>query len=135
MIRIEHWFPTYISYVHNPFHKEIEKELTKLCLERKKTTKENYEKFRKEKKESIPGSPTREWYVYQQNTSYQILEDQKFRRLHNWIDVQVKEVAESVSLSKKIYCAQGWFNTYEKYDYTEYHNHNPSIFSCVYFLV
>ncbi len=134
MIQIEHWFPIYIGYAHNPFHKEIEKELTELCLERKKSAKEDYEKFRKEKKETIPGSPTREWYGYQQNTSYQILKDQKFSRLHNWIDVQVKEVAESVSLSKEIYCAQGWFNSYEKYDYTEYHNHSPSIFSCVYFL-
>ena len=43
-------------------------------------------------------------------------------------------MAESVSLSKEIYCAQGWFNSYEKYDYTEYHNHSPCIFSCVYFL-
>ena len=134
MIQIEHWFPIYIGYAHIPFHKEIEKELTELCLERKKSAKEDYEKFRKEKKETIPGSPTREWYGYQQNTSYQILKDQKFSRLHNWIDVQVKEVAESVSLSKEIYCAQGWFNSYEKYDYTEYHNHSPSIFSCVYFL-
>ena len=137
MVHIEQWFPIHIGYVYNPFHKEIEDELTQLCLERKNSSEKVFEEFRKERRESTSGSPTQAWFLYQINHpsyDYDLKEDQKFRRLHNWIDDQVKNMTERMAIGKEIKCSQGWFNSYEKYEYTEYHHHRPNILSCVYFL-
>ena len=137
-MQIEQWFPVHIGYVHNPFHKEIEDELTQQCLEIKKFYKKDFEEYRKEKINSPSSSPLLDWFHFQAwlqiTNSYRLLEDQKFNKLHNWIDDQVHEYTEKLIYKKKLKCVDGWFNVYEKYEYADYHNHIPSILSCVYFL-
>jgi len=133
MLEIEQWFPTHIGYAHNPFHKEIEDELTQQCLKIKRSCKEDFEKFMKE--DDTSPSPLQLWYNYiASKLSYQLLEDQKFNRLHSWIDVQINEYTEKLAFRKKLKCVGGWFNVYEKYEFTDYHDHRPNALSCVYFL-
>ena len=41
---------------------------------------------------------------------------------------------EKLAFFKKLKCVGGWFNVYEKYEFTDYHDHRPNTLSCVYFL-
>ena len=135
MIQIEEWFPVHVGYVFNPFHKEIEDELTQRCLKIKKSYKKDFEEYRKIdgiKNSSL--SPLLDWFHFQDRASYRLLKDQKFNRLHNWIDDQIREYTEELKFKRNPKCIEGWFNVYEKYEYADYHNHIPFIVSCVYFL-
>ena len=132
MIQIEQLFPTHIGYAINPFHKEIEDELTQQCLKIKRSYKKDFEEFRKENINSA--SPILDWFQFQRSAPYELLKDQKFNRLHSWIDEQIKEYTEKLVLVVKLKCISGWFNVYEKYEFADYHNHLPNIVSCVYFL-
>ena len=133
-MKIEQWFPIRIGYVFNPFHKEIEDDLTKQCLKIKRSHKKDFEEFIKEDITDISSSPLLDWYKFQQKISYQLLEDQKFSRLHSWIDDQINIYTEKLAFTSKLKCNEGWFNVYEKYEFTDYHNHSPNAVSCVYFL-
>ena len=132
MIQIEELFPIHIGYVINPFHKEIEDELTQQCLKIKRSYKKDFEEFRKRTINSA--GPLLDWFIFQKYAPYELLEDQKFNRLHSWIDDQIKEYAEKLVFAEKLKCISGWFNVYEKYEFTDYHNHLPNVVSCVYFL-
>ena len=136
MIQIEQWFPVYVGYIINPFHKEIEDELTQKCLKIKKSYKKDLEKFRKEEEKDGSPSALLDWFHFQENADYKLLEDQKFNRLHNWIDDQINIYAEKIGCSKKgrLRCDDGWFNVYEKYEHADFHCHRGNAFSCVYFL-
>ena len=136
MIHIEQWFPIYIGYTLNPFHKEIEDELTQECLKIKKSYKKDFEKFRKEDINVSSPSALLDWFQFQQDADYKLLEDQKFNRLHSWIDDQINIYAEKLEVWKEggLKCVDGWFNVYEKYEHADFHCHRGSDFSCVYFL-
>ena len=133
-MQIEQWFPIHIGFAHNPFHKEIEDELTRQCVKIKKSYKKDFEEFRKISMKNDSQSPLLDWFKFQSNGSYKLLEDQKFDKLHNWIDNQIREFAETLGFVDKLKCEAGWFNIYEKYEYADYHHHRPSALSCVYFL-
>ena len=47
MNEIQEWFPIHIGHAFNPFHKEIEDELTQQCLKIKSSYKKDFEEFRK----------------------------------------------------------------------------------------
>ena len=47
MVQIDQWFPIHVGWILNPFHKEIEDELTQQCLKIKKSHKKDFEEFRK----------------------------------------------------------------------------------------
>ena len=135
MIQIEQWFPIHIGCSINPFHKEIEDELTQRCLELKELFKEDFEKYKKDEANSTLSSPLTSWFNFQdQKSSYDMMRDQKFDRLHNWIDNQIAEFTEKLVFRKKLNCTDGWFNFYEKYDFQDYHHHRPNALACVYFL-
>ena len=135
MIQIDQWFPIHIGCVINPFHEEIENELTQQCVNIKKSYKKDFEKYRKKDEiKNSSQSPLLDWLYFQQNSPYNLLEDQKFNRLHNWIDDQIGEYTEKLKFKRKVKCSEGWFNVYEKYEYADYHSHIPNILSCVYFL-
>ena len=104
MMQIEQWFPIHIGYVHNPFHKEIEDELTQRCLEVKELLREDFEKGVKEDTNNTNSSPLTTWYNFQARSSYEILKDQKFSRLHNWIDDQVGEFTEKFHNFRNAIC-------------------------------
>ena len=136
IIKIEQWFPIHIGYVYNPFHKEIEDDLTQQCLKIKKTYKKDSDQFQKEEFNNLSSSPLLNWYQFQKHKiSYMLLKDQKFSRLHDWIDDQINLYIEQLEFTTgKLKCNEGWFNVYEKYEFTDYHNHIPNVVSCVYFL-
>ena len=135
MIHIEQWFPIYIGFIINPFHKEIEDELTQECLKIKKFYKKDFEKYRKENSEGSV-SALLDWFHFQYNTDYNLLTDQKFNSLHSWIDDQINIYAEKLEACKegRLKCIEGWFNVYEKYEHADFHRHPGNVFSCVYFL-
>ena len=132
MMQIEQWFPIHIGHVFNPFHKKIEDKLTQQCLKIKSSYKKDFKEFRKERNDSQ--SPALDWFHFQDKSPYKLLEDQKFNRLHNWIDDQVKEYKENLTLNMELNRTEGWFNIFEKYEYSGYHDHRPCVLSCVYFL-
>ena len=138
MIHIEKWFPIYIGYINNPFHKEIEDELTQECLKIKKSYKKDFEKFKKFRKEDnkdCSPSALLYWFHFQRDADYKLLEDQKFNRLHSWIDDQINIYAEKLEACKgRLKCVDGWFNVYEKYEHADFHAHAGNVLSCVYFL-
>ena len=134
MMQIEQWFPIHIGVAHNPFHKEVEDELTQQCLKIKKSYKKDFGEFRKASIINRSQTPSLDWYHFQDKAAYKLLEDQKFNRLHNWIDDQVKEYKENLTLNMELNRTEGWFNIFEKYEYSGYHDHRPCVLSCVYFL-
>ena len=134
MVKIEKWFPVPIGIVFNTFHKEIEDDLSQVCLETKKFYKEQFDDYVKENNAS--SSPLLDWYQFQKREAhYRLLEDPKFSRLNDWIDDQISLYTEQLEFNTpKLKCNEGWFNVMEKYEFTDYHNHAPNAISCVYFL-
>ena len=73
--------------------------------------------------------------TYNTSTTYNICGDPNFNQINNWIynevDSFVKEIGfEGFDKSKN----WGWFNIYNKKDFQEWHNHNFSLVSCIYYL-
>ena len=136
IMKIEQWFPIHIGYVYNPFHKEIEDDLTQQCLKIKKTYKKDSDQFQKEEFNNLSSSQLLNWYQFQKHKiSYMLLKDQKFSRLHDWIDSQINIYTKQLKFTvSELKCNEGWFNVYEKHEFTDYHNHAPNAVSCVYFL-
>ena len=134
MMQIEQWFPIHIGHVFNPFHKKIEDKLTQQCLKIKSSYKKDFKEFRKERNDSQ--SPALDWFHFQDKSPYNLLEDQKFNRLHSWVDDQINIYAEKLEICKelRLKCVGGWFNVYEKYEHADCHRHPGNVFSCVYFL-
>ena len=138
-MQIDQWFPIHIGQALNPFHKEIEDELTQECLKIKKSYKKDFEKFKKFRKEDnndCSPSALLSWFHFQRDADYKLLEDQKFNRLHSWIDDQINIYAEKLEVCKEggLKCVDGWFNVYEKYEHADFHAHFGNVLSCVYFL-
>ena len=73
--------------------------------------------------------------IYNTSNTYNICRDNKFSQLNDWInkevDVFVKEIGFSGFDKSK---TMGWFNIYNKKDSQEWHNHNFSLVSAIYYL-
>tara|TARA_R100000656_G_scaffold114111_1_gene86448 strand:+ start:2931 stop:3518 length:588 start_codon:yes stop_codon:yes gene_type:complete len=117
-VEIESFFPEYVGYIFNPFHKEIEDSLSQHCLKLYNKKKQNW----------ISGGS------FKLKETYNILKDSKFDKLNNWIDESVKDFSSQLSFFIPLKCMEGWFNIYNKNDFQMYHDHRPMIVSCVYFL-
>jgi len=118
---IEQFFPIHVGYAFNPFHGEIEEELINHCTNLKRTVRKGGNSWISNK-------------TYNTCDTHNILNDKKFERLNNWIHQNVNQFTNELSFNMQLKCYEGWFNIYEKYDYQEFHKHNPYIISCTYFL-
>jgi hypothetical protein len=78
------------------------------------------------------------WYdtnkVYNTNGTYNLYENKKFRPLLKWIDNCVKEYCEKLQVHSDTYLKNAWLNIYKKNQGQEYHDHNTSSISAVFFL-
>tara|TARA_R110000787_G_scaffold50333_1_gene120118 strand:+ start:14 stop:601 length:588 start_codon:yes stop_codon:yes gene_type:complete len=119
-MQIDTWSPKIIGVCDNPYHKKIEKKLTKTCLNISKKIKSGGE----------------DWITKTYNTlsTYSIHKDNRFNNLNNWITDKIKEYANSINYMDKYYCKSSWFNIYKKHDFQEYHTHSHHSLSAVYFL-
>ena len=114
-------FPVTIAMVDNPNHNLIKKNIVKECSLLKKTVKKGGEFW---------GSD-----VYNTLDTYNIVDNNKFKLLHEWLFEKIKDYAITIGYkNKQINCKDGWFNFYKKYDYQDVHDHEGNDISAVYYL-
>lgn len=65
---------------------------------------------------------------------YDISKDKKFKELNDLIFDTVVNFSKELGYKKQIKLTSSWFNIYKKYNYQEFHHHNPNVFSCIYTL-
>lgn len=77
-----------------------------------------------------------DWFtpVFNTYNSYDLLSDKIFKSLILSITRFVKDYNHQMGSSKDVYPTEGWFNTYYKKDYQEFHIHQNSIYSAVFFV-
>jgi len=117
----EHWSPKIISYIDNPNHKKLEKNLIKFCLDYQNKTKQNQGNWISKE-------------TYNTLNKFNLHEDKKFKILFDWVSNNVSEYAKKLNYESKFNCVESWFNIYNKYDYQEFHTHSTHTLSAVYFL-
>jgi len=122
-MQIEQFFPTNISHSFCPFHDEIKEQLVNHCLSISKTIKKSDNIFQNNGQ------------LYTTYGTHDILIDEKFERLNNWIKNEVKKYVDTLKMKVNLqYEGNAFFNIYKKHDYQETHDHAGSIISCIYFL-
>jgi uncharacterized protein (TIGR02466 family) len=114
-------FPVAIGMVDNPDHKKIKKNIIKESTFIKDKVKKGGEFW---------GSD-----VYNTLGTYNIVENDKFNSLHEWLFEKVRDYAITMGYkNKKIQCKDGWINFYKKYDYQDVHDHDTCDISAVYYV-
>ena len=122
-MQIEQFFPTNISNSFCPFHNEVEKQLIDHCFSISKTIKKSDNIFQNNGQ------------LYTTYGTHDILLDEKFERLNNWIKDEVKKYVDTLRMKVNLkYEGNAFFNIYKKHDYQETHDHAGSMISCIYFL-
>ena len=122
-MQIEQFFPTNISNSFCPFHNEIKERLIDHCFSISKTIKKSDNIFQNNGQ------------LYTTYGTHDILLDEKFERLNNWIKEEVKKYVDTLRMKVNLkYEGNAFFNIYKKHDYQETHDHAGSIISCIYFL-
>lgn len=86
--------------------------------------------------EAAVGKKHVDWFtpVFNTYNSYDLLSDKTFEPLVSKICEHVKEYNAHMGSSKTMFATEGWFNTYYQKDYQEYHVHQNSIYSAVFFV-
>ena len=114
---IENWWPVEIGYYDNPNHLDV----YQTCLSMKDQIKSANNKF------GICGSLFSDrWYDNSVRP--------EFGDIHDFIFQSVRQYIDETQMDFDFKRTEGWLNLYEKGDYQEYHEHNPSILSAVYFV-
>jgi len=122
-MQIEQFFPTSISHSFCPFHDEVKEQLVNHCLSISKTIKKGDNIFQNNGQ------------LYTTYGTHDILIDEKFERLNNWIKDEVKKYVDTLRMKVNLrYEGNAFFNIYKKHDYQETHDHAGSMISCIYFL-
>jgi|TARA_R100000455_G_C6247724_1_gene105071 uncharacterized protein (TIGR02466 family) len=116
-------FPTVISTSINPNHNQIEKQLKDECIRlRDITTK---------------GGDNWHCDVYNTCNTYNLMENEKFKPLNDWVMSEVQQYAGMLGYQNKPFKSNvnGWFNIYEQYTYQETHDHiGGADISVIYYL-
>lgn len=66
--------------------------------------------------------------------SHNIVEDDRFKQFIYLVEQSVNSLAKKVGAKRKMFCVEGWVNSYTSTDYQEEHAHPPAKFSAVYFV-
>ena len=64
--------------------------------------------------------------------THNILKDEIFNELNDWIYSEVLKFGKMVGQTNKIVPSDAWFNIYSQNAYQEYHNHNFNYISTIY---
>ena len=120
---IEHFFPTSIAHSFCPFHNEIENDLINHCFDIEKNIDSGGIHF------------NNSGQLYTTFSKHDILLDEKFIRLNEWVKDQIKDYVSQLKMNINFKGnGSAFFNIYKKYDYQELHDHYGSVISCIYFL-
>ena len=118
-MHIDIWFPVSIAHVDNVISEKENNILVKEIL--------------KIKKNNLKGGANWASNVYNTHTTFDLRKNNKFNNLCNKVIEHVDVFSERLGSSYSHKINSSWFNCYDKNDYQEYHEHNKSIFSAVYF--
>lgn len=119
MAQIETWFPTAIYIQKNLFPKSMNDAWSNHIL-----------KIR----ETVPsGGEDWEGNTYTTHTKYDLKQDSIFNELIAQITDHVKEFTLAHNSSASYKCQHAWANVSEEGNFQEYHTHDGSIFSAVYY--
>lgn len=120
MSQLELWFPVGIYKQPNLL---TEKE-NKALINRALTIREKYKKGRDDWRCS----------VYNTLGSHDILKDRNFNKLISLVTHHVNDYIKMHGSEHKYKCQEGWLNIYKQGDYQEYHTHEGSTISAVYYM-
>jgi uncharacterized protein (TIGR02466 family) len=120
MFNIELWFPTSIYYSDNI----LDKNEINFLMAKINNIKNNTENSKTD------------WRcnVYTTFEKYNLIGDNDFLNLISKINFHINNFAKSFGSKFEYTCSQGWFNTYNKNQYQEFHYHPGYTFSAVYYL-
>jgi uncharacterized protein (TIGR02466 family) len=119
MAHIETWFPTAIYIQKNLFPKYINDNWCEHILKIKETTPTGGEDW--------------EGKTYTTHTKYDLKQDPIFNELIMQVTDHVKEFASAHNSSSNYTCQHAWANVAEEGNFQEYHTHDGSVFSAVYY--
>ena len=105
-VTIEQFYPMHIGYALNPFHDDIKKDLTKYCFDLQSDIEKG-------------GNNWISNQTYNTCDTYNIVRDEKFKQLNNWITEKVNEFSNNLNIKDKLKLLTGWFNIYNKNDFQE----------------
>jgi uncharacterized protein (TIGR02466 family) len=121
MANVELWFPVAIYSENNLFSKEQNAIWTKYLLDKKETV-------------SCGGE---DWYGNTYTThgsKYNVKKDPEFAQLITTITEHVNEFAKLHNCNESYECSYAWANIADANSFQEFHTHNGSIFSLVYYV-
>ena len=115
---IENWWPTQIGCYDNPNHVDISSH----CLDIKSKVETGG-----------AGWISNDTYNTS-NLKYDVLDKPEFHSINDFVFSCVHDYMSETKMQFEYKDTEGWFNVYERGDYQEFHDHCPSIISCVYFM-
>jgi uncharacterized protein (TIGR02466 family) len=118
-MNIDIWFPVSIAHIDDVISEKENNILIKEIL--------------KIKKNNLKGGPNWASNVYNTHNTFDLRKNNKFNNLCDKVIEYVNVFSERLGSSYSHKINSSWFNCYNKNDYQEYHEHNKSIFSAVYF--
>ena len=119
MAQIETWFPTAIYVQKNLFPKSMNNAWSDHILK---------------VKETVPsGGSDWEGKTYTTHTTYNLKQDAIFNELILQVTDHVKEFALAHNSSANYKCQNAWANVGSEGNFQEYHTHDGSVFSAVYY--
>jgi len=116
----ELWFPTPIYYKDNILCERDRKKLIDRCYEIKKSIPSNHEKWKCK--------------LYTSFQNHNAINDPEFKTLLEEIKNNVNNFAKELGSNYEYDSSEGWINIYDATQYQEYHYHDSSIFSVIYYL-
>lgn len=116
-MELEYWYPTIISY------SDYEGDLKPL-------TNTVYELENKVEK----GGHNWVSNVYNTHSSYDILKDDRFKKLNEWVLEQANMYCKKIKSNNKLKFHNSWFTIYRDKDFQEYHTHPGSTLSGIFIL-
>jgi uncharacterized protein (TIGR02466 family) len=120
LAKIELWFPVSIYTVDNLLDHTENQNLKEYCL-----TLQN----------KVPNGGD-DWYggTYNTHGTLDLTRDLKFKPLLNIIDMHVHEYSKAHNSTAQYKIRGSWLNIAEKNQFQEFHTHNDSIISAVYYI-
>ncbi len=118
------YFPTIIGTAINPNHNSVREDIIKKCHDLKNNVASGGENW-------ISNS------TYNTIGTHDVFSEPMFSPINDFVIQEVKQYCELLDIRKDFINYKpidSWFNIYDKGDYQEFHHHNNSVLSVVYFL-
>ena len=120
MAKLEFWFPTVIYLEENLFSEEINKKWA--------------EQIHKIAEQNPSGGDEWEGKTYTTHNAYRLIDDLNFKSLIETVTEHVHEYAKEHNSIAEYKCSDAWVNIAKSENFQEYHTHDGSVFSAVYYV-